>query len=124
MRHRRARRELAALLDASLPAPREAAVRAHADGCRRCRRILTELEACESLLAELPASLVPLEPSPQAASRLGALARWAPEPPPSRAERLGIPAMGALAAAAMLAVILTGSPLQSGPQEVARQVAL
>lgn len=116
MIHLRARRLLASLPDGTLSAPVEAAVRAHAEGCRRCRRARAELEAAESLLAELPASLVPLEPSRQAAARLGALARWAPEPPASLAERLGAPALGAVAAGAMLALVLLGqTALVGGP---------
>lgn len=124
MRHLRARRHLAALGDGTLPAPVEAAVRAHAERCRRCRRIRAELEACDTLLAQLPASLVPLEPSRTAASRLGALARWAPPPPPSGAERLGIPALGAVAAGAMLLLVLAQTGLLPAPPPDPQEVTL
>jgi anti-sigma factor RsiW len=122
--HLRARRLLPALFDGTLPAPREAAVRAHAERCRRCRRVQAELEACEVLLGELPASLVPRDASPQAAARLGGLARWAPVPPPSLAERLGIPAVGAVAAGAMLALVLTQSGLVGAPAPGPEEVTL
>lgn len=123
MNHFRARRLLAGLPDGTLAPAREAEVRAHLAGCRRCRRHLRELEACETLLGELPTSLLPLEASRDAESRLGSLARWAPVPTTSPAERLGISALGAVTAAAMLALVLTQTGLgptpTPGPQEVA-----
>jgi len=122
--HFRARRLLAGLPDATLPAEREAEVRGHLAGCRRCRRHLRELEACETLLAELPGSLLPLEASREAESRLGSLARWAPGPETSLAERLGLSALGAATAAAMLALVLTHTGLGPAPAAGAREVTL
>ncbi len=97
MRHGRARRLLPSVLDGNLPPRQEAAVRAHVDRCRRCRRGLAELRAAEALLARLPATLVPREASPQAEARLLGLARWATEPPLSWQDR-GLSALGAFAA--------------------------
>jgi anti-sigma factor RsiW len=104
--HWKARRLLASLLDGSLPARSERALRLHAAHCGRCRVALAELLEAEALLAELPVSLVPLDPSPAAEARLAALARWAAEPPRSPAARLA-PALGTLAAAAALAVMFS-----------------
>jgi anti-sigma factor RsiW len=108
VRHGRARRLLAALPDETLPRRTEREVRAHALRCGACRRHLARLEASAELLRLLPRSLVPERPSPAAEARLAALARWSrpPEPSPWRGA-LGIPAFGALAAAATLAIVLS-----------------
>ena len=107
MNHRTARELLPAILDHTIPAAREAAVRQHVDGCGRCRRALAEFQASEALLARLPASLVPVEPSVAAQNRLAAFARWVPDPRPAWQERVGVSALGALAATAMLLMVIT-----------------
>ncbi len=109
MRHWNARRLLPGLLDESLDAGTEAGARVHLAGCRRCREALAELAATEELLAQLPASLVPLTPSRAAESRLAGLARWATPPEPAWPERLGLSALGAFAAAALVLLVLTGT---------------
>jgi anti-sigma factor RsiW len=109
MNHWTARRLLAAVPDHTLPAPLEAEVRRHAGRCRRCRRHLDELRATEALLARLPRALVPLEPRPSADARLAGLARWASPPVPTWGERIGVSAVGAAAAAALLAMVLTST---------------
>lgn len=106
MNHWKARPLLASLLDGSLPARTQRALRLHATHCGRCRVRLAELVEAEALLAELPLSLVPLEPSRAADARLASLARWAPQPVPSLAVRLA-PALGTLAAAAAVALMLS-----------------
>jgi anti-sigma factor RsiW len=97
MRHGRARRKLPALLDGLLAPTQEAALRAHLEGCRRCRRRLAEHRAAESLLRAVPAGLLPLAASHDSNGRLQALARWAPA---RRESQLGwqLPALGALVA--------------------------
>ena len=75
MNHWTARQLLPAILDHTIPARLEAAVREHVDGCGRCQRTLAEFEASEALLAQLPAALVPIEPSAEAQERLASLAR-------------------------------------------------
>ena len=98
MRHGRARRRLPALLDGLLAPAEEAKLRAHLEGCRRCRRTLAEHRAAESLLRAVPAGMLPLAASHDTDGRLQALARWAPA---RRAEpKLGwqLPAFGALGA--------------------------
>ncbi len=107
MNHRKARRLLACLPDRTLPAPVEAAVRDHAGGCPVCRRELRELEAAEHLLRRLPAGLLPREATPAAERRLAGLARWARPAPSHWAERLGLQAAGALAGAALIALVIT-----------------
>jgi anti-sigma factor RsiW len=104
--HWKARTLLASLPDGTLPARTERALRLHAMHCGRCRVRLAEILEAEALLAQLPVSLVPLEPSRAAHARLAALARWAPEPRPSLAARLA-PALGTLAAAAAVALLLS-----------------
>jgi anti-sigma factor RsiW len=107
MNHRTARQLLPAILDHTIPAGLEAAVREHVDGCGRCRRTLAEFEASEALLAQLPAALVPIEPSAEAHDRLASLARWSIHPRPEWQERIGVPALSALAAAAMLLMVIS-----------------
>jgi len=104
--HPTARRLLPGLLDATLAPRTERAVRLHALGCRRCRRSLAELLEAEALLAMLPGSLVPMEPSAAADARLASLARWAAQPAPTLLERV-VPMVGACAAAAALALVLS-----------------
>ena len=107
MNHWTARQLLSAILDHTIPAALEAEVRSHVAGCGRCRRILSEFEASEALLARLPTVLVPVEPSAEAHERLASLARWNPDPRPQWQERIGVPALGALAAAAMLVMVIS-----------------
>ncbi len=107
MIHRTARRLLAAVPDRTLPAPLEAAVRDHADRCPTCARELAELEAAERLLLRLPASLLPRTETAADRARLARLASWARRAPPHWAERLGLQAVGALAGAALIALVIT-----------------
>jgi len=107
MNHWTARQLLPAILDHTIPSALEATVRSHVDGCARCRRALAEFEASEALLAQIPAALVPIEPSAEAHDRLASLARWTPEPRPEWHERIGISALSAVAAAAMLVMVLS-----------------
>ena len=110
MNHWTARQLLPTILDHTIPAALEAEVRNHVDGCGRCQRRLAEFEASEALLARLPAALVPLEPSAEAQERLASLARWSSDPRPPRPEwqdHIGVSALGALAAAAMLAMVIS-----------------
>ena len=115
--HRQSRQWLPALLDGTLAPASEQEVRAHVGACRRCSRRLEELVASEALLARLPAAFVPVEHSRASEARLRRLARWAPEPPLSWQER-GLSALGACAAAAMLAVVLfAGSLVPETPRQ-------
>jgi hypothetical protein len=107
MNHWTARRLLPTLLDHTIPARLEAEVRRHADHCSRCLRELDEFEASAALLARLPATLVPLEPSAASHDRLASLARWAPVAKPEWREHLGVSALGAVAAAAMLVMVIS-----------------
>lgn len=107
MNHWTARRLLPTLLDHTLPPRLEAEVRGHARHCRRCLRVLDEFEASAALLARLPATLVPLEPSAASHERLASLARWAPVPRPEWREQLGLSALGAAAAAVMLVMAIS-----------------
>ncbi|MCG8588664.1 MAG: zf-HC2 domain-containing protein [Proteobacteria bacterium] len=94
MRHWRARRLLASLLDGTLPPRRAAAVRTHAAQCRECAAALADFERADALLRELPASLMPLEPSPAARHRLLSLARWGANGQIEYAPRSPVPALG------------------------------
>ena len=107
MNHWTARRLLPAILDHTIPAYLEAEVRSHVAGCGRCQRALAEFEESEALLARLPTALVPVELSAEAHARLASLARWTPDPRPEWQERIGVPALGALAAAAMLVMVIS-----------------
>jgi anti-sigma factor RsiW len=109
MNHFTARQLLPAILDHTIPAGLEAAVRDHADGCGRCQRTLAEFEASEALLAQLPAALVPIEPSAEAHDRLASLARWSVAPKPEWQDHIGVSALGALAAAAMLLMVISAT---------------
>jgi anti-sigma factor RsiW len=110
MRHFVARRRLPQLLDDTLPAPVERAVRAHVGRCAACAQRLAEFEACDGLLARLPAAVIPLAASPAGEQRLAGLARWAFEPPPVRL-RAGpeVAALAVAAAAVFCVVALTGT---------------
>jgi anti-sigma factor RsiW len=116
--HWRAKRLLACLPDATLPAHTEAAVRTHVARCARCRAVLREHEACEALVRRLPASLLPQAPNALAEHRLAGLARWAARAQTPRVA-WSAPAVLArraalLAAAAGMAIALRGegpSPL-------------
>jgi len=115
MRHWRARTLLPDILDGSLPPSLEAQVRQHVGGCRRCCRALAQLRACDQLLTQLPHSLF-LASAPGATDpRMAALACWASAPEPSLAERLGATAVGAVAAAAMLLVMVSVSSRMMPP---------
>jgi anti-sigma factor RsiW len=127
MIHTTASRRLAELVDGVLDDATEVRVRGHVQGCARCRRVVGELEAAETLLRGLPPSLVPLEASEAADARLAALARWASEPEPVWRERFGASAIGAFAAAAGLALVLmsaTWTPLVAEPAEAATLAAV
>lgn len=127
MIHTTASRRLAELVDGVLDDATEVRVRGHVQGCARCRRVVGELEAAETLLRGLPPSLVPLEASEVADARLAALARWASEPEPVWRERFGASAIGAFAAAAGLALVLmsaTWTPLVAEPAEAATLAAV
>jgi len=104
--HWRAQDLLPSVLDHTLPAPLEAAVREHVSGCASCGKALAEHQAAERLLGHLPASLLSMDPAAGAERRLTALARWAAVPELSLPERLGVAALGSAAAAAMLAMVV------------------
>ncbi len=108
MIHWKARRLLPQVLDGTLAAHVEGEVREHAEGCRSCTRILAEFETCELLLGQLPTSLVPAHAPAGLEDRLYALSRWVVVPEPTWTERLGMSALGAGAAAALFALVLTG----------------
>jgi anti-sigma factor RsiW len=122
MNHRTARQLLPAILDHTIPARLEAEVRDHVDACPRCRRVLAEFQASEALLARLPAALVPAEPSVEAYDRLASLARWSVDPRPEWQQRIGVPALGAFAAAAMLLMVM--SVTGWGPMDMERSSPL
>jgi RNA polymerase sigma-70 factor (ECF subfamily) len=115
--HRCARRLLAGLPDGLLAPAEERGVRAHLDGCRRCRRRLREFEASEALLRRIPASFIPLDAGGVGHERLQALARWAPAPPARWTRPL--PALGACTAAALAigVMVLVGPAPAAGPLE-------
>jgi anti-sigma factor RsiW len=117
MNHFTARQLLPSILDHTIPAGLEAAVREHADGCARCQRALAEFKASEALLAQLPTALVPIEPSAEAHDRLASLARWSAAPKPEWQDHIGVSALGALAAAAMLLVVISVSGWGPGVTE-------
>ncbi len=116
MNHRKARALLPRILDGTLPLRSEAAVRAHVAACVRCERTLAEFEACAGLVALLPARWIPLEAPGGRRDRLATLARWGATPPPvpDWRERLGVTALGALAAAALFTLVLTGQTWAPG----------
>jgi anti-sigma factor RsiW len=119
--HWRARRLLAALPDATLPAHTEKRVRAHLARCWRCRAVLRDLEACEALLRRLPVALLPLAPHPAAERRLAGLARWAGRrhAPTRRGRRQAVARkLGALATAAGVAVAVLGHRPAPAPTSV------
>ena len=127
MRHREARRLLTTLLDRTLPAGREAEVRAHVDDCEPCQAELQEHEATETLLARLPLALVPRHASPAADVRLASLARWAAAPMISWQERLGLRAIGTFAATLLVVAVISAGrwepvveiPSESSPISIA-----
>lgn len=112
MRHHQARRRLAQVLDHTLPPVEEALVRAHAASCRRCARVLAEHEDCERLLQRLPLAQLADAAGDPCEPRLRAMARWAPEPATSWAERLGATALGSAAAGALVAMVWIGAGWQ------------
>lgn len=127
MKHRNARKLLTTLLDRTLPAAREAEVRAHMDDCARCRAELDEHQAADTLLGRLPLALVPREASRAADMRLASLARWAAAPMLSWQERLGLRAIGAFAGTLLVAAVISAGhwepvvemPYESSPISVA-----
>jgi anti-sigma factor RsiW len=104
VRHRRANRLLADLLDGALPPQTQLAVRAHARDCPACRKRLREHRAVEALVRLLPPALVPVEPSIAAQVRLWGLARWFADPVAQARERMGLSAVG-VGVAVLLAVL-------------------
>lgn len=124
MIHWKARSLLPQLLDGTLAAHLEVEVRQHAERCRTCRGALAEFDACESLLAQLPSSLVPLDQPEGRIDRLLVLSRWIVEPEPSLGERVGMSALGAFAAAAMLALVLTGGSWNPAPEDTRTSISL
>ena len=121
MNHRRARRRLAGLADGLLAPAEEAAVRAHVEVCRRCRRIVAEHAAVESLLRRIPASVLPLDASRAGDGRLLTLARWAPSPrEPSLVWKL--PALSAMAVTMVVWMLVgMGPDLPARGASVARE---
>jgi anti-sigma factor RsiW len=118
MIHWTARRLLPDLVDGALSSSVAVRVRGHSQGCARCRRILWELEESEELLRQLPPVLAPLDGSPAAQTRLVGLSRWAPEPASPWAERVRTSALGAIAAAATVVLVMVTSswtPLVGDP---------
>jgi anti-sigma factor RsiW len=109
MRHRPASRRLSQLLDGTLPAPTERAVREHAGSCPACAERLAEFEACERLLARLPCGLIPFAASAADEQRLRGLARWAFEQAPRRRAGPEVTALALAAAAVACVVALTGT---------------
>lgn len=107
MNHWKARPLLPALFDGTLAPLEEAELRAHVDRCARCCRGVAELAASERLLASIPKSLLPLEPLEAMEERLTALSRWAPAPRVGMRERVGMSAVASMAAAALVALMLT-----------------
>jgi hypothetical protein len=85
---------------------------------------MEEFETTEALLAQLPLTLVPLENAAPSDTRLERLARWATEPPPTWSERLGASALGAAAAAAMLAMLLSTAGILPPIESPSRTVTL
>lgn len=108
MRHRAAQRRLPQLLDRTLPAALECAVRLHVAGCGSCERRLAEFEACDRLLARLPGGVIPLTASAAGEQRLAGLARWTLERPRSGAGP-EVAALGLAAAALACVVALSGT---------------
>ncbi len=109
MRHRAARRRLSQLLDGTLPAPEERAVRAHVVRCAACRGRLAEFEACERLLARLPGGVLPFAASAAGEQRLAGLARWSFERPARVRAGPGVAALAAAAAAVACVVAIAGT---------------
>ena len=109
MRHRAALRRLSQLLDGTLPAPEERAVRLHAAGCIPCRVRLAEFEACERLLARLPGGVLPFAASAAGEQRLAGLARWTFERPARARAGPGVAALAAAAAAIACVVAIAGT---------------
>lgn len=109
MRHRRAMGQLTALIDGTLPAALEGAVRRHAEGCATCQEELSLHQQCETLLRRLPSALVPRETARgvDAHARLVALARWAAPEPRGFAEVLGLRALSGFAAVCLLTLVMT-----------------
>jgi anti-sigma factor RsiW len=115
------------LLDHTLPAAREAEVRAHVEDCSRCRGEFDEHEAAETLLGRLPLALVPREASSAADIRLASLARWAAAPVLSWQERIGLRAVGVFAGALLVVAVISAghwapvveSPYESNPISIA-----
>jgi anti-sigma factor RsiW len=97
---------LAALLDGELTPELRNTVRAHTRDCAACRRRLREDQAVEALVRLLPASLLPLEPSPAAQLRLWGLAHWFVDPVAQARERFRISAVGVLAFGLAAAFVL------------------
>jgi anti-sigma factor RsiW len=109
MRHLAARRRLSQLLDGTLPAPEERAVRLHVARCSACAVRLAEFEACERLLARLPGGVLPFATSAVGERRLVGLARWAFERPARARAGPGVAAFATAAAAIACALAIAGT---------------
>lgn len=114
MIHLRARRQLAALHDGTLPAEHAVRVRAHAERCERCSRILADFRLMDGLLRSVPAPFLPADGSARAELRLGFLARLAARSRGPWFERLPIHPLGAVttAVALLIAVFLLTPPFE------------
>jgi len=105
MRHPAARRLLPQVLDGTLPVAREQEVRGHAARCRRCARVLAELELCDRLVMRLPLGVLPLAAAAAGERRLRSLARW-DAAGRARPRWTGLEGLAVAAAAAALAGVV------------------
>lgn len=126
--------DLSALIDEELPADREAELRPHLDACARCARRLEQLCNVDLALAGLDAPEAPSDLPARLAARIAAEAerpslaalpaaptarpRTAPPAPRTRWTAARLAALGAAAAALLLAVwvaLRSDAPLQPEP---------
>lgn len=109
--HIRASRTLPSLLDDALDPVERERLEAHVAACRRCARRLDRLERSEALLARMPRGLFPLEAvaTVAPARRLVTLSHWGERP--DRQSPYGpLPAMSAVAVAALVLVLSVTAP--------------
>lgn len=110
MKHRRARRRLASLLEGGLAPAETVRIRAHAATCARCARVYRELRLCDALLRRLPPELTPEVWDLRAEARLRGAAQADRAVRGSAQDLLAARALGAVAAVVLVLFLTTLGP--------------
>lgn len=111
MMHWRVKKQLSAYLDDELTTDEANHIRIHLGQCVKCRHQFREIQAAESLLWQMPASLIPKRWSIAAELRLRTAAGLPPALRSDPANSMAIRAAAATLSMVVMLVIVTVGPL-------------